>query len=473
MMELLEREGRWDVDDHFVLPPLYDLIGRGDIDRTTVELSSAYYDTADHDLQSHGVSLRRRDGDDTGWQLKVPDRQERIHIRTSRSEAPPSELNEVLTGMRLGKQLINVATIRTIRTRYRVCEPQHHRVCAEVCDDLVHAAVDYRLLAWREIEVESTPDSESVPLRLAKRLSEAGAQPSRYPSKLDHAVPIPRSEDGADNAAHRGLANYVAEQIDDMFEGDLRLRRGQDPIHDTRVAIRRLRSTIRVFAKMLDQAAVRNLDDELKWFAGLLGEVRDRQVQRRRFSEALADWPADLVLGPVANRINTDLQSDQLRARERVADAMNLPRYLDILATLQRWRARVPVATPPTTKALNKRARRAEWKADRRLADAVATGDDDMLHRARKAAKRARYAAELRGSVDASKSAKTAQKHYKRIQRVLGDHQDSVVASDTLRRLALTAGTTVGENGFTYGLLYAREQQAAENARRRAGDLIG
>jgi hypothetical protein len=57
MMELLEREGRWDVDDHFVLPPLYDLIGRGDIDRTTVELSSAYYDTADHDLQSHGVSF--------------------------------------------------------------------------------------------------------------------------------------------------------------------------------------------------------------------------------------------------------------------------------------------------------------------------------------------------------------------------------------------------------------------------------
>ena len=59
-----------------------------------------------------------------------------------------------------------------------------------------------------------------------------------------------------------------------------------------------------------------------------------------------------------------------------------------------------------------------------------------------------------------------------RIQTVLGDHQDGVVASATLRRLALTAGTTAGENGFTYGLLYAREQQAAETARRQVRKLV-
>jgi hypothetical protein len=46
-----------------------------------------------------------------------------------------------------------------------------------------------------------------------------------------------------------------------------------------------------------------------------------------------------------------------------------------------------------------------------------------------------------------------------------------VVASATLRRLAIAAGTTAGENGFTYGLLYAREQQAAEAAREKAREL--
>jgi CHAD domain-containing protein len=94
-----------------------------------------------------------------------------------------------------------------------------------------------------------------------------------------------------------------------------------------------------------------------------------------------------------------------------------------------------------------------------------------MLHRARKAAKRARYAAELRTPVD--KHAKETAKHYKQFQRVLGDHQDSVVATATLRRLAIAAGTTAGENGFTYGVLYAREQRAAEDARRRVRELIG
>ena len=62
-------------------------------------------------------------------------------------------------------------------------------------------------------------------------------------------------------------------------------------------------------------------------------------------------------------------------------------------------------------------------------------------------------------------------KHDKKIQRVLRDQQDGVVATGTLRHLALVAGP--GENGFTYGLMYAREQQVAEKARHDARKLLG
>ncbi len=472
MHELLEREDKWDVNDRFVLPRLHDLIDGGEIDRTTVHLESAYYDTADHDLQSHGIVLRRRDGDDdTGWQLKVPAPEGRIEIRTSLADAPPSELEELLTGLRLGKDLVNVATIRTERTRYVIREPEHQRICAELADDQVHASVEDRLLAWREIEVEFESDARPLVRRLAKRLAKAGARPARYPSKLAHALHAAESPE-IQNTALGGLTTYIADQIDAIFDGDMQLRRGQDPIHDTRVAIRRLRSTIRVFGKLLDSSETTHMDEELKWFAGLLGEVRDRQVQRRRFREVLAEWPPEHVLGPVANRINTDLHSEQLRARAVVADAMDSSRYLDILATLQRWRRQLPVSTTPTAKKLHKRASRAERKADRRLAAAVKSRDDAMLHRARKAAKRARYAAELRRPLDKSAAVKNAEKHFKRIQRVLGEHQDSVVASDALRRFGLVAGTTQGENGFTYGLLFAREQQIAEAARKQARGLL-
>jgi CHAD domain-containing protein len=470
MYELLEREDKWDVDDHFVLPRLHDLIDDGDIDRSTVHLESVYYDTADHDLQSHGVVLRRRDGDDdTGWQLKVPDSDGRIEIRTSLADSPPSELKDLLTGLRLGKQLVSVATLRTERTRYRI--RRHEHLCAEIADDHVRASVDDRLLAWREIEVEYGSGSRSLSRRLAKRLAEAGAQPSRHESKLVHALGGAGAPD-IEDLAHLALAAYVDDQIESIFDGDLRLRRGQDPIHDTRVAIRRLRSTLRVFGKLLDRAATAHVDEELKWFAGLLGEVRDRQVQRRRFGEVLSQWPPELVLGPVASRIDSDLHSEQLRARAEVTEAMATPRYLDILATLQQWRTDLPVAQEFAVKHLHKRAQRAGRKADRRLAAAVEAGDDAMLHRARKAAKRARYAAELVRPLEKSGTAKKAEKHYKRIQRVLGDHQDSVVASDALRRFALSAGTTSGENGFTYGLLYAREQQIAEAARAQARGLM-
>jgi CHAD domain-containing protein len=470
MDEVLERELKWDVDEHFALPRLDDIVAGADVERSTVALKSAYYDTADGDLQTHGVLLRRRDGDDDrGWQLKVPDADGRLEIRTGLSDSPPSELTDALTGMRLGKPLVNVATIRTRRDRYRITEPRRHRLCAEVADDHVRASIDHRLLAWREIEVELGPEARSLPRGLTERLAKAGATPSRYPSKLARLSHATRPKPAGRTATGRAMARYLTEQIDTVFEGDLALRRGSDPIHDTRVAIRRLRSTLRVFAKLLDRSVGR-VDEELKWYAGLLGEVRDCQVQRRRFSEALAELPPELVLGPVGNRINTDLHSDQLKARSVVAEAMNSQRYLDLLATLQRWRTVPPLTETPRLKAVKKQARRAERKADRRLAQAIEAEDDALLHRARKAAKRARYAAELRAPVE--KRSKATAKHFTRIQRVLGGHQDGVVASATLRRLALAAGTTPGENGFTYGLLYAREQQAAQAARRRARELV-
>ncbi|OBK19821.1 CHAD domain-containing protein [Mycobacterium asiaticum] len=267
-----------------------------------------------------------------------------------------------------------------------------------------------------------------------------------------------------DKRAVGALTDYLNTQLNKIAAGDAGLRSGADPIHDTRVAIRRLRSTLRVFRTVLDDSPLGGMDDELKWFAGLLGEVRDCQVQTRRFGEALDELPDTLVLGPVRSRIRNDLKAIELPARARVGEAMESERYQDLMAVLRGWRADPPIDTRLTRKELRKRATRARHKADRRLAQALKGSSDDLLHRARKAAKRARYAAEL--TVPLDKHAKRVVKRYKHIQTVLGDHQDAVVATDALRRLATTAGTAPGENGFTYGLLYARERQIARSSRK-------
>jgi CHAD domain-containing protein len=271
----------------------------------------------------------------------------------------------------------------------------------------------------------------------------------------------------------RALVDYLNAQIDGIEAGDIALRHGEDDdtIHDTRVAIRRLRSTLRIFAKVLDTAEIGDMDTELKWFAGLLGDVRDCQVQRSRFADVLDGMPDELVLGPVKSRVEEHLNAIEFPAREGIAEAMRSARYQMILAVLRRWRAQPPVAGAVTSGTLRGRARRAQRKADRRLVEALASGDGAMLHRARKAAKRARYAAELCKSLGKRKSSKRTIKHYKQIQSVLGDHQDAVVASEKLREIGVTAGTTLGENGFTFGLLYAREQQIARQCRQEARQL--
>ena len=118
--------------------------------------------------------------------------------------------------------------------------------------------------------------------------------------------------------ANRALVDYLNTQIDQILAGDRALRCQDDPIHDTRVAIRRLRSTLRVFGRVLDQSAIGDTDRELSWFAGLLGDVRDCQVQQRRFSDALDDMPDELILGPVRTRIRNNLRSVELPARTRL-----------------------------------------------------------------------------------------------------------------------------------------------------------
>ena len=57
MEEVLERELKWEVDEHFALPRLDDIVAGADVERSTVHLDSAYYDTADRDLAAHGATV--------------------------------------------------------------------------------------------------------------------------------------------------------------------------------------------------------------------------------------------------------------------------------------------------------------------------------------------------------------------------------------------------------------------------------
>jgi CHAD domain-containing protein len=85
---------------------------------------------------------------------------------------------------------------------------------------------------------------------------------------------------------------------------------------------------------------------------------------------------------------------------------------------------------------------------------------DVALHEARKSARRARYAAEVARPAS-GKPARTFARQMKKVQSVVGDHQDTVIARQAARDLGIGAHLA-GENAFTYGLLYEREHDQAE-----------
>ncbi|MGY4103506.1 CYTH and CHAD domain-containing protein [Nocardia sp. R16R-3T] len=471
MEEVLERESKWEVDEVFSLPALDDLVSGSHTERTSVELTSTYFDTSELDLLAHDLTLRRREGaDESGWQLKVPHPIGRTELHAPLSEELPPEFVEVVTGAALGKQLHAVTTIHTLRHRHRVLGPDGELIL-EVDDDIVDSTpADGSSVAWREIEVELGPRTDAVPAVLVDSLAKAGARRSQYPSKLSHVLPA-QAGPVTHTTAERAIGEYMTAQIDTIFAGDVALRRGSDPIHDTRVATRRLRSTLRVFGKLLEGTAIGAVEGELKWYATLLGDVRECHVQRRRLADQVHELPPELVLGPITARIDATLLAQQVTSRNTLTDAMESTRYLKLLANLQAWQSHPPMSRRLRKRALAKQARKAARKADHRLTIALHDGRHASLHRARKAAKRARYAAELLEPAGKRKQATSNIKYYKKIQRVLGDYNDGIVSSQFLWRTATTAGTAGGENGFTYGLLYANEMHAADAARHKVSTI--
>ena len=144
---------------------------------------------------------------------------------------------------------------------------------------------------------------------------------------------------------------------------------------------------------------------------------------------------------------------------------MNGQRYQQLLQLLEEWRTNPPFTKQARQPAVNlgRYVAAAEKKLNKRLHHA---GDDvEALHQARKAGKRYRYAVELSLPVVGKKATKTI-KTAKKLQTLLGEHQDSVVSATFLRSQGAAAGVNPDQNGFTYGLLLAQERARAEHIRK-------
>lgn len=453
-----------------------------------VRLEATYFDTDDLRLAAAGLTLRRRTGGtDAGWHLTVPagaDARAEVRLPPGRAvRTVPAPLRAMVRAVAGDARLRPVAEVRSDRTVHRLADATG-RVLLEVVDDRVTARrvrstagsgdATGAETTWREVEVEPVEGTEDLLDALAERLDAAGlrAVPARSTLRrvlgdVDGVPPRPRVR--RTSSAGAVVAAYLAEQLDRLRSEDLPVRLGTPgAVHRMRVAARRSRGALRTFGPLVDDAAAGPLRAELSRLADVLGAARDAEVLRARVRSRTA--AGDAADDPAAGVADGALGQAEQEARQALLAALDDDRYHALLRDLAAL-----VADPPLTKRGRSRARatlprlvaRRDRAVRRRLkrARGAARGRprDEALHRARKAAKAARYAGEaVRPAF--GKDARRYARAMEALQEVLGEHHDTVVARDRLRELARVAPDT--GVAFLYGRLHAAEEARGREAER-------
>ncbi|MFE7478961.1 CHAD domain-containing protein [Streptomyces sp. NPDC057552] len=486
-----EIERKYEATDAARLPDLSRVAGVGRVeDRGVVELDAVYYDTAGLRLAADSLTLRRRTGgDDEGWHLKFPVATGiRDELHEPLSDTLPRSFAALLRSRLRHDEPAPVVRLLSSRALQHLTDPDG-TLLAEISVDTVCAE---RLAGegtgttatWTEIEVELADDGDPAFLdAVGKRLRKAGVRPSESGSKLARALaettPV-REEKGrrkeAPQTAGDHVLAYVRKQIRTIVDLDPAVRRDlPDSVHKMRVATRRLRSAFTTYRAILDRGATDPVGAELKWLAGELGVDRDQEVLDERLSTRIEGLPGTLVLGPVRGRLQVWSAARRTGSRRRIIDVLDGKRYLDLLDTLDALSADPPLRSAASRapgkalpRAVLKDYRKLARRMDHALEQPPGPGRDEAMHEARKAAKRTRYAGEAARPA-LGKPAKRFAKRVKAVQSLLGDHQDSVVAREALRTLAVQSHAA-GETAFTWGLLYGHEEATAD---RRERELPG
>ncbi len=402
--------------------------------------SSTYHDTPDHRLAASGITLRYRAEAGAGsWQLKLPSDGDRLELELRGSPRQvPQEFADLLPAVTRNRPLRPVATLVT--RRHGLMVRDEGRDLAEVLMDEVRVTARGAAVSrLSELEVELVNGDTAALAWIEHALRDAGARDGDERPKLFRALGLQPERHAPPRRSARPLRQLSAmlqAQYREILANDPGTRLGADPehLHQHRVAIRRLRALLRAGAPLLERRWVKELRSELAWAGGALGEVRDMDV-------LLEHLRADAAELDAADRAAVESLLPELERRRDVARRAMLAdlasgRYLRLLDRLEHELG----APPRRGGATGLRAIAArEFRTLRREVRGLgANPTDEQLHEVRKTVKHARYAAELAERSRGRKATKFIAAA-KRVQDILGDHQDAHVAEQAMRDLSEVA----------------------------------
>jgi triphosphatase len=413
-----------------------------------------YFDTPDLALRKAGFTLRvrhRLDEDSFIQNVKAPgnggsrfERQEwewpvaghRLEL-DHLSQVP--DLPLLLAGV--GESLRPVFRTEVERKQY-VLFPSGGGTVELALDEGVVAA-DGRSEPLSELELELKEGPEEALFQLALDLLHSSPLSLLLESKAERgyrlcegscatahkARPIALDGDQSLHTAFRRLADSVLEQL---LANQPAVIAGEETegIHQMRVAVRRLRSLLKLFKAFVEPHARARFEDELRWFGDVLGTARDWDVFVAETVPAAIEGGVNRAwIEPLRARAMGKQQAARQAARRTVL----APEFTRFVLAFQAWSRCGDALLPhrlidrPLAKVAPGLLDRTAEKVDKRLAG---SGDDDptSLHALRKSAKKLRYGIQYLDGLY-GREAKRYLKSCDALQKRLGDLNDLETAT--------------------------------------------
>lgn len=413
---------------------------------------SIYFDTPDQRLAQGGLSLRiRRSGRRRIQTIKANGAGAAGLFARAEWERQVLDDTPILDDAtplrpRLGEAIAELGPVFEVRVERHSWEITHGGATIELVLDRGAVVAGDRRIPVCEIELELKQGPVAALFALARKLDSVVPLRLGVLSKAERGYALIGPMATVFRAERLQLAPAMAapQAFQHIVQACLRQYRlnealllkahAPEPLHQARVALRRLRSAFSIFRSLVDDETSARLRSELRWLAAELGEARNLDVLLGR------SQPGVVHEGLEAARQTTYRRIDEILASPRVRALM-----LDLVewAAAGPWLTAAAGAGSPVQPAAAfaavalDRLRRKVKKRGRHLAAA----DDETRHAVRKDAKKLRYAAEFFATLFDRKREQRRHRRFvaalERLQDDLGALNDLSTAPEVLTRLGL------------------------------------
>ncbi len=425
-------------------------------------LNAVYFDTSDFLLTKSRIGLRiRRDSGRWEQTFKAEtnglDRIEHNHLLAQRTASPipsidPSGLPATPELEALGLKRSQIATLTSpegLQVQFEVKVTRHtwririNESELEVAFDQGTLLADEKSREVQEIELElvsgrrldlwlaSQELSDHLARSSRKAFIESRSKAQRGMGLLDPEFLLakpPKVRASGDTATI--VATHLQRTAQWLSLEIARVLESRDPegTHSARVAIRQLRTSLKLLEACGQGARVASLIEEARWLADALGKLRDLDVAIEKVVDPiLAVLRSDRDL--IACQAVIDSRREAIRAELRAT--LTKERSREFLIQLFKLSEELPglFGLPPAEQIAREQSALLLQKVKRRRKRAI---DPESRHRLRLAYKALRYATPILVQLGGDERLLDAAKDAAKQQDTLGDEQDRAVMWNTL-----------------------------------------